>query len=184
MLLASPGRFLCALALAIPHGAARPARLPYHLAYLGRACRLLPWLKSAARCTCMRTSGPIRRKSRCWRARWADPRTASPCTAGGVRPAAASRPRREGACARHSWWHQLVWPQPALSLGRARAVAESQDRHCGLEPAFHDIAPRPPPAAPRLVCVAGCASRRPAATGRSGRPSRRAGPALRAGSRR
>ena len=25
--------------------------------------------------------------------------------------------------------------------------------HCGLEPSFHDVAPVPPPAAPRLVCV-------------------------------
>lgn len=45
--LITPGRFLSALALAAKLSGKRGERpLPYHLAYLAEACRILPWLKS------------------------------------------------------------------------------------------------------------------------------------------
>jgi glycosyltransferase involved in cell wall biosynthesis len=45
-LLRSPRRFLSALMLAIRMGRGAERPLPYHLAYLAEACRILPWLKS------------------------------------------------------------------------------------------------------------------------------------------
>lgn len=45
--LITPGRFISALALAAKLSGKRGERpLPYHLAYLAEACRILPWLKS------------------------------------------------------------------------------------------------------------------------------------------
>ncbi|TXT24876.1 MAG: putative glycosyltransferase [Gallionellaceae bacterium] len=45
--LTTPGRFLSAFALAAKLSGKRGERaLPYHLAYLAEACRILPWLKS------------------------------------------------------------------------------------------------------------------------------------------
>jgi glycosyltransferase involved in cell wall biosynthesis len=45
-MLAKPGRFLSALRLATTMARQRGERsLPYHLAYLAEACRMLPWLK-------------------------------------------------------------------------------------------------------------------------------------------
>jgi len=46
-LLAAPRRFLSALALAFRMGWHAERPLPYHLAYLAEACRMLPWLKSS-----------------------------------------------------------------------------------------------------------------------------------------
>ena len=43
---AAPGRFFGALALAIRMARRGTRSLPYHLAYLAEACRILPWLKS------------------------------------------------------------------------------------------------------------------------------------------
>lgn len=45
-LIRSPGRFLAAMALAVRMGTRSDRGLPYHLAYLAEACRLLPWLNS------------------------------------------------------------------------------------------------------------------------------------------
>lgn len=44
VLVASPTRFCSALALAINMGRRSDRPLPYHLAYLAEACRVLPWL--------------------------------------------------------------------------------------------------------------------------------------------
>ena len=46
MIIASPGRFTRALALAIRMGRRSDRPLSYHLVYLAEACRILPWLKT------------------------------------------------------------------------------------------------------------------------------------------
>jgi len=42
----APGRFISALALAVRLGWRAERPLPYHLAYLAEACRMLPWLRA------------------------------------------------------------------------------------------------------------------------------------------
>lgn len=46
VLLSSPVRFLSALRLAIFMGRRADRPMPYHLAYLAQACRILAWLKA------------------------------------------------------------------------------------------------------------------------------------------
>jgi colanic acid/amylovoran biosynthesis glycosyltransferase len=47
VLVTAPRRFLSGLRLAISMGRRSDRPIPYHLAYLAEACRILPWLKSS-----------------------------------------------------------------------------------------------------------------------------------------
>ena len=63
ILLVAPGHFFSALALAIRMGRRAERPLPYHLACLAEACRMLPWLKSFGATHVHAISAPTLQKS-------------------------------------------------------------------------------------------------------------------------
>ena len=150
----SPGLFLKAFALALrmSRGAQRP--LPYHLAYLAEACRMLPWLRA---CGARHVHAHFGTNS-AEVAMLAHALGGPPYSFTVHGPDEFIEPQRLkiGEKVRRSsfvvavsafgrrelerWVERAHWP-------KLRVV------HCGLEAAFHAVDPVPPPAAPRLVCV-------------------------------
>jgi colanic acid/amylovoran biosynthesis glycosyltransferase len=150
-LLTSPGPFASALALAIRIGwrAARP--LPYHLVYLAEACRILPWLKSFAATHVHAHFGTNSAEI-----------VMLAHALGGPPYSFTVHGQDElhfGGTSEKV--QRAVFVVAISSHGRSqlyRRIDYAQWPkvkviHCGLETAFHDIAPVPPPEAPRLVCV-------------------------------
>lgn len=150
-LLTEPRRFLHALALAIrmARGAERP--LHYHLVYLAEACRMLPWLKSFGAAHMHAHFGTNSAEVAMLAHVLGGPPYSFTVHGqdelffGGI----AEKARRAAfvvaisSYGRSQLYRRLehaCWP-------KVRVV------HCGLETAFHDVAPVPPPEAPRLVCV-------------------------------
>lgn len=152
-LLSAPRRFFSALALAIRAGwrAARP--LPYHLVYFAEACRLVPWLDAfGARHLHAHFGTNSAEIAMLARALGGPPYSFT------VHGSEFEMPRalrlRDKAC-------RAAFVVGVCSHGRAQ-LYRWLDRghwsrvhvvHCGLDIAFHDRAPVPPPATPRLVCV-------------------------------
>lgn len=153
-LLTAPGRFFSAFALALRMGRGADRPLPYHLVYLAEACRMLPWLKSFGATHVHAHFGTNSAEVvMLIRALGGPPYS---FTAHG--PDEFDKPqflgigekiRRSafvvaissyGRSQLFRWVEHAHWP-------KIRVV------HCGLEPSFHDVAPVPPPAAARLVCV-------------------------------
>ncbi|MGP1676550.1 MAG: glycosyltransferase family 4 protein [Burkholderiales bacterium] len=153
-LLTAPGRFFSAFALALRMGRGADRPLPYHLVYLAEACRMLPWLKSFGATHVHAHFGTNSAEVvMLIRALGGPPYS---FTVHG--PDEFDKPqflgigekiRRSafvvaissyGRSQLFRWVEHAHWP-------KIRVV------HCGLEPSFHDVAPVPPPAAPRLVCV-------------------------------
>lgn len=153
-LLASPRRFLSALALAVRMGWRAERPLPYHLAYLTEACRVLPWLKSSG-ATHVHTHfgtnaaevvmlvhelggppysftvhGPVEFDKPQFLGIGEKARRAAFVVA--ITSFARSQLYR--------WVEHTHWPKIKVI-------------HCGLEPAFYDVAPGPPAMAPRFVSV-------------------------------
>lgn len=153
-LLASPVHFLAAFGLAI-HMARRAERpLPYHLVYLAEACRTLAWLKSFGATHVHAHFGTNSAEIAMLAHVLGGPSYSF--TVHGPeefdKPQAiglGEKIRRSafvvaissfGRSQLHRWVEHEHWPKIHVV-------------HCGLEPAFHDIVPVPPPALPRLVCV-------------------------------
>lgn len=152
--LTAPGRFLAALALAMRMGWRAERSLPYHLVYFAEACRMLPWLKSFGARHVHAHFGTNSAEVVMLAHVLGGP--AYSFTVHG--PEEFDKPRFLGigekvrrsafvvaisSYARsqlYRWVEQVQWP-------KVKVV------HSGLEPAFYELAPVPPPAVPRLVCI-------------------------------
>jgi glycosyltransferase involved in cell wall biosynthesis len=153
-LVTAPLRFLSTLGLALRLGwrAARP--LPYHLVYLAEACRILRWLKSFGATHVHAHFGTNSAEVvMLARALGGPPYS---FTVHGPEEfdqplslAIGEKVRRSAFVVAISsygrgqlfrWVEHPQWPKIKVI-------------HCGLEAAFYDVAPTPPPAALRLVCV-------------------------------
>jgi colanic acid/amylovoran biosynthesis glycosyltransferase len=153
-LLAAPSRFLAALALAARMGWRAERPLPYHFLYLAEACCVLRWLKSSGATHVHAHFGTNSAEI----VMLAHALGGSPYSFTVHGPEEFDRPealglgekiRRSafvvaissyGRSQLYRWIDHAHWP-------KVKVV------HCGLEPAFYDVEPLPPPAAPRLVCV-------------------------------
>ncbi len=150
----SPLRFLRALALALRMSRRGERSMPYHLAYLAEACRMLPWLR---RCGASHVHAHFGTNSA---------EVAMLAHALGGPPysftvhgpeefdkaqalSIGEKVKRSafvvaissfGRSQLYRWLEHAQWPKVKLV-------------HCGLERAFHEDALTPPPAAARLVCV-------------------------------
>ena len=154
MMLTAPIQFLCALSLTVRMGRRAERPLPYHLAYLAEACRMLPWLKSFGATHVHAHFGTNSTEV----AMLVHALGGPPYSFTVHGPEEFDKPQAIGlgekirrsafvvaisSFARsqlHRWVEHEHWPKIHVV-------------HCGLEPAFHAVAPIPPPARPRLVCV-------------------------------
>lgn len=152
--LVAPGRFVAALGLALQMGRHADRSWPYHLVYLAEACRILPWLRQF--------------KSTHVHAHFGTNSTEVVMLAqvlGGPGysftvhgPEEFDKPQFLGLGKKIQRARFVV---AISSYGRSqlyRWVAHTQWPkvqvvHCGLEAAFHSVAPSDPPDLPRLVCV-------------------------------
>lgn len=153
-LLASPLRFIAALGLALrmARHAARP--LPHHLAYLAEACRILPWLRASGALHAHAHFGTNSAEVVMLAHVLGGPHYSF--TVHG--PEEFDQPQflGFGEKIRRSAFVVAVSSYGRSQLYRWIAHAQwpkVQVVHCGLEAAFYEVAPVPPPAAPRLVCV-------------------------------
>ena len=153
-LLTRPGRFLSALALAIRMSRHADRPLPYHLAYLAEACRILPWLKSfGARHVHAHFGTNSTEVVMLAHALGGPPYS---FTVHG--PDEFDKPQFLGIGEKI---RRSAFVVAISSYGRSQLFRWVEHAHwlkikvvhCGLELSFHDVAPVPPPAAPRLVCV-------------------------------
>jgi glycosyltransferase involved in cell wall biosynthesis len=150
----APGRFFRALWLALRMGWRADRPLPYHLVYLAEACRMLPWLRaSGARHLHAHFGTNSAEVAMLVHALGGPPYS---FTVHG--PEEFDKPeflhlgekvRRAafvvaissfGRSQLYRWVAHTHWP-------KVKVV------HCGLDRAFHAVAPTEPPATPRLVCV-------------------------------
>jgi len=154
MMLISPARFLAALGLAIRMGWRAERPLPYHLVYLAEACRMLPWLKSYGATHVHAHFGTNSAEvAMLARALGGPPYS---FTAHG--PEEFDKPQFMGLGEKI---RRSAFVVAISSFGRSQLHrwvehehwAKIHVVHCGLEPAFHDVVPVPPPAQPRLICV-------------------------------
>ena len=154
VLVTSPGRFLSALGLALRMGRRAERPLPYHLVYLAEACRMLPWLKSFGATHVHAHFGTNSTEVVMLAHALGGPPYSftvhgpdefdNPQFLGigeKVRRAAfVVAISSYGRSQLYRWVDHAHWP-------KVKVV------HCGLETAFHNVAPVPPPPAPRLICV-------------------------------
>jgi colanic acid/amylovoran biosynthesis glycosyltransferase len=153
-LLTRPGRFMSALALAIRMGRHADRPLPYHFVYLVEACRILPWLQSFGATHVHAHFGTNSAEV-----------VMLAHVLGGPSYSFTVHGMDEFDSAKFLGFgekvHRAAFVVAVCSYGRGqlyRWVDHAHWRkvkvvHCGLEPAFHAVAPVQPPAAPRLVCV-------------------------------
>ena len=152
-LLTAPVRFISALGLAIRMGRRAERPLPYHLAYLAEACRMLPWLRSFG-ATHLHAHFGTNSAEVAMLAHALGGPTYSFTVHGpdefdypkfiglGEKIRRAAFVVAISSFARsqlYRWVEHGHWPKIHVV-------------HCGLERAFHDVAPTPP-GPPRLVCV-------------------------------
>jgi glycosyltransferase involved in cell wall biosynthesis len=154
ILVATPARLCSALALAIRMGRRAERPLRYHLAYFAEACRMLSWLKSFGAVHVHAHFGTNSAEV----AMLAHELGGPPYSFTVHGPEEFDKPQFLGigekvrrsafvvavsSYARsqlYRWVEHAHWPKVKVI-------------HCGLEAAFYDIPPAPPPAALRLVCV-------------------------------
>lgn len=154
VLLTNPGRFLTALFLAIRMGRHADRPWPYHLIYLAEACRMLPWLREHGAAHVHAHFGTNSAEV----VMLAHALGGPPFSFTVHGPEEFDKPQfiHLGEKIRRAAFVVAI-----SSYGRSqlfRWVEHSQWHkvkivHCGLEAAFHAVAPVPVPAAPRLVCV-------------------------------
>lgn len=155
ILVVSPRRFFSALALAIRMGRRAERPLPYHLAYLAEACRILPWLKSFGATHVHAHFGTNSAEVVMLTRELGGPKYSF--TAHGSETVDSARFIGLSEKIRRSAFVVAV-----CSFGRGQLYRwvghehwpKIHVVHCGLELAFHDVAPVSPLALPRLVCVA------------------------------
>jgi glycosyltransferase involved in cell wall biosynthesis len=154
VLLANPLRFMAALGLALRMGRHADRPWPFHLVYLAEACRLLPWLRDFGAAHVHAHFGTNSAEV----VMLAQALGGPPFSFTVHGPEEFDKPqfihldekmRRAvfvvaissyGRSQLFRWVDHAHWP-------KVKVV------HCGLEAAFHAVAPVPLPAAPRLVCV-------------------------------
>ena len=154
MLLTAPVRFLCAASLAIRMGWSAERPLPYHLAYFAEACRMLPWLKAFGATHLHAHFGTNSAEVAMLAHALGGPTYSF--TAHG--PEEFDKPRAIGLGEKI---RRATFVVAISSFGRSQLYRWVEHEHwpkihvvhCGLEQAFHEIAPVPPPALRRLVCV-------------------------------
>src|SRR5262245_43780151 len=154
MLLTRPGRFLSALALAFRMSRQSERPLPYHLAYLAEACRMVPWMEafgarhlhahfgtnSAEIAMLARTLGGPSYSFTVHGTEVFDKPQFLGIDEKVNRASFVVATSSYGRGQIYRWSGHAQWPKVKLV-------------HCGLEPAFHDAAPPAPAAVPRIVCV-------------------------------
>jgi glycosyltransferase involved in cell wall biosynthesis len=153
-LLTAPGRFSSALALAIRMGQRAERPLPYHLAYLAEACRMLPWLRSFGATHVHAHFGTNSAEVAMLTHALGGP----PYSFTVHGPDEFDKPQFLGIGEKV---RRSAFTVAISSHGRSQLYRWVEHAHwpkvklvrCGLEAAFHDVAPAPPPAARRLVCV-------------------------------
>lgn len=153
-LVTAPGRFFSALALASRMSRRADRPLPYHLVYLAEACCMLPWLRSFG-ATHMHAHFGINSAEIVMLAHALGGPSYSFTVHGtevfdkpqflGIgekirRSAFVVAVSSHGRGQLYRWVEHGQWP-------KVKVV------HCGLEPAFYDVAPVAVPARPRLICV-------------------------------
>lgn len=151
---AHPRGFAAALALAFRMARRSHRSLPYHLAYLAQACRCLGWLAEAGTPHLHAHFGTNS----------AEVAMLAATLGGGSYsftvhgPEEFDMPQFLGLPEKI---RRAAFVAAVSSYGRGQLYRWTEPRHwsrvevvrCGLEPAFHQLAPTPPAAAPRLVCV-------------------------------
>jgi colanic acid/amylovoran biosynthesis glycosyltransferase len=154
MLLTAPGRFMASLVVAIRMSRRSGRALPYHLAYLAEACRVLPWLKSFGAVHVHAHFGTNSAEV----VMLAQVLGGPPYSFTVHGPEEFDKPQFLGigekmrrssfviAVSSYGRSQLFRWVEPA-QWPKVKVV------HCGLEPAFYDIGPVPVPAVTRLVCV-------------------------------
>src|SRR5882672_425777 len=147
-------QFFRALGLALRMGRGGERPLPYHLAYLAEACRMLPWLRacgaSHVHAHFGTNSAEVAMLAHAlggppYSFTVHGPEEFDKAQALGIgekvkRSAFVVAISSFGRSQLYRWLEHAQWPKVKLV-------------HCGLERAFHEDALTPPPAAPRLVCV-------------------------------
>jgi len=153
-LLVTPGQFLAALVVAVRMGYRAERSLPYHFVYLAEACRILPWLRFFGATHVHAHFGTNAAEVvMLMRALGGPPYS---FTVHG--PDEFDKPQFLGIGEKI---RRSAFVVAISSYGRSQLFRWVEHAHwpkikvvhCGLEPSFHDVAPVPPPAAPRLVCV-------------------------------
>lgn len=153
-LIASPIRFMAALCLAMRMGwrAARP--LPAHMVYLAEACRMLPWLRTFGAEHVHAHFGTNSAEV----VMLAHALGAPPYSFTVHGPEEFDKPEFLGLAEKI---RRAAFVVAISSYGRSQLYRWIPHRHwpkvkvvhCGLEEAFHEIAPVAMPAGRRLVCV-------------------------------
>lgn len=149
-----PGRFAKALALACKIGLRADRPLPLHLIYLAEACRIVPWMAAHGARHLHAHFGTNSTEVAMLASMLGGP--AYSFTVHG--PEEFDKPELLwlGEKIRRSAFVVAVSSFGRSQLFRWAAYADwakVQVVHCGIDPGFHAVAPRPSPAAPRLVCV-------------------------------
>ena len=148
------GRFLSAFALALRMGRHADRALPYHIGYLAEACRILPWLSASGATHVHAHFGTNSTEVVMLAHALGGPRYSF--TVHG--PDEFDKPQflGIGEKIRRSAFVVAISSYGRSQLYRWVGLAhwpKIKVVHCGLESAFHDVAPAPLPQAPRLVCV-------------------------------
>ena len=154
-LLTTPRCLFSALVLAIRMGRRADRPLPYHLAYLAEACYMLPWLNSFGATHVHAHFGTNSAEVVMLAQELGGPKYSF--TAHGSETVDNAKFAGLGEKIRRSNFVIAV-----CSFGRGQLYRWVEQEHwpkihvvhCGLEPAYFDSAPVPPPAQPRLICVA------------------------------
>lgn len=149
-----PGRFAKALALACKIGLRADRPLPLHLIYLAEACRIVPWMAAHGARHLHAHFGTNSTEVAMLASMLGGP--AYSFTVHG--PEEFDKPELLwlGEKIRRSAFVVAVSSFGRSQLFRWAAYADwakVQVVHCGIDPGFHAVPPRPSQAAPRLVCV-------------------------------
>lgn len=149
-----PGRFLKALALACKIGLRAERPLPLHLIYLAEACRIVPWMEAYGARHLHAHFGTNPSEVAMLASILGGP--AYSMTVHG--PEEFDKPEFLwlGEKIRRSAFVVAISSFCRSQLFRWSAYADwakVQVVHCGVDPGFYTVPPRPIPAAPRLVCV-------------------------------
>lgn len=150
-MLTRPRRFVSALRLAIRIGRGAERAWPYHLVYVAEACRILPWLKSFGAVHVHAHFGNNSAEIVMLAHAFGGPPYSftvhgqDELLFGGI----GEKVRRSAFVVAISSFgrSQLYRRVEHADWPKVKVV------HCGLEKAYHDVAPVLAPALPRLVCV-------------------------------
>lgn len=154
VLRAEPRRFAAALRLSLRLGLRGDRPLPYHLVYLAEACCVVQWLQAFGAEHVHAHFGTNSAEV----VMLANALGGPPYSFTVHGPEEFDKPQflHMGEKVRRSAFVAAVSSYGRSQLYRWVAHehwAKVKVVHCGLEPAFHQVAPVPAPAAPRLVCV-------------------------------